>query len=213
MLYLFAIRHGETTCNVEHRHTGWLNYPLTENGIAQAKRVGGYCRSLPFDRYYCSDIRRARDTFMHIFGTRENCIYTHLLRELNSGECAGKTFAECEELYGERYRYARRMMDFSSFGGEDMEDLFTRARSFLHELEQMPPDVRCVAAVSHGLILRGLYGVMSGVSPLKLPVIINNCGTIVYQLDDEGKWRLRAWNVQDISSQTDLIDEAFANRK
>ncbi|MBO4377924.1 MAG: histidine phosphatase family protein [Clostridia bacterium] len=211
MLYLFVIRHGETTCNVENRHTGWLNYPLTEKGIAQAERAGSYCRNLPFDRYYCSDIQRTRETFAHIFGPREDCIYTPLLRELNSGECAGKKFTECEELYEERYRYARRMMDFSSFNGENMEDLHARARAFLNEMEQLPPEVRSVAAVSHGMIMRGLYGVISGVDPLKLPVIISNCGTIVYQLDDNGKWRLRAWNVQDISSQTDLINEAFQN--
>ena len=103
------------------------------------------------------------------------------------------------------------MMDFSSFNGENMEDLHARARAFLNEMEQLPPEVRSVAAVSHGMIMRGLYGVISGVDPLKLPVIISNCGTIVYQLDDNGKWRLRAWNVQDISSQTDLINEAFQN--
>ena len=104
------------------------------------------------------------------------------------------------------------MMDFSGFGGENMEDLFERARAFLQEMEQLPPEVHSVVAVSHGMIMRGLYGVISGVDPLKLPVTIDNCGTIVYQLNDNGKWRLRAWNIQDISSQTDLINEAFPNR-
>lgn len=213
MLYLFVIRHGETSCNVEQRHTGWLNYPLTEKGIAQADRASTYYHALSFDRYYCSDIWRTRQTFEHIFGAREDCTYTHLLRELSSGECAGKKFTECEKLYGDRYRNARKTMDFSSFNGESMEDLFIRARTFLQEVEQLPSEVRCIAAVSHGMIMRGLYWAISGVNPLELPVSIDNCGTIVLQLDDARKWRMRAWNVQDISSQTDLIDEAFKSGK
>ena len=205
MLDLFLIRHGETYCNAEGRHTGWLPYSLNENGCAQADRAAKYYKGLQFDRYYCSDIMRTRDTFARIFGEREDCIYSPLLRELNTGDCASKKFAECEQLYGERYNIAHREMNFATFGGDDMSDLIVRAQDFLHEMEQLPQDVRRVAAVSHALIIRTMFGAITGYDPLTLPMRQDNCHTVVYRLRDDGKWVLMAWNVQDVSTETDLF--------
>ena len=207
MLDLFLIRHGETHCNVEGRHTGWLDYSLTEKGFAQADRAAGYYKGLTFDRYYCSDIRRTRDTFAHIFGERADCVYHPMLRELNTGDCAGVTYEDCERLYGDRYRVARKGMNFRTFHGEDMADLEVRARAFLDEMEALPKDVRRVAAVSHALIIRTMLGVITGYDTLNLPLQQDNCNTVVYRLTDSGKWKVRAWNVQDISAETDLFEE------
>lgn len=207
MLDVFLIRHGETYCNVEGRHTGWLDYSLTERGAAQADRAAGYYKGLSFDRYYCSDIRRTRDTFAHIFGPREDCVYTPLLRELNTAECAGKKYEECERLYGERYRIARKSMNFAAFGGEDLADAAVRAQAFLREMEHLPPTVRRVAAVSHALIIRTMFGVITGFDTMALPMRQDNCHTVVYRLKDDGKWTIKAWNIQDISAETDLFGE------
>ena len=209
MLDLFLIRHGETYCNAEGRHTGWLDYSLTEKGFAQADRAGESYKNLTFDRYYCSDVRRTRDTFIHIFGLREDCVFHPMLRELNTGACAGVSYEECERLYGERYITARQGMNFRIFGGEDMADLEVRARAFLNEMEQLPKDVRRVAAVSHALIIRTMLGVITGYDTLALPLQQNNCSTVVLRLTGGGRWKwvVRAWNVQDISAETDLLRE------
>ena len=205
MLDVLMIRHGETYCNVEGRHTGWLDYSLTEKGFAQADRMGRYMQGLTFDRYYCSDIRRTRDTFAHIFGQRTDCEYSPLLRELNTGRCAGVTFAENERLYGEAYRVARKGMNFAAFDGEDMKDAEERAQAFLRQMEQLPGNVRRVACVSHALLIRIIAGAISGHSALALPMKLDNCHCTVYQLDDSGKWWIKAWNIQDPSAQTDLF--------
>lgn len=44
---------------------------------------------------------RTRETFEHIFGQRDDCEYTELLREANSGELAGMKYTECAEKYGD----------------------------------------------------------------------------------------------------------------
>ena len=37
---LVLIRHGESTWNLENRFTGWTDVPLTDTGVAQARKAG-----------------------------------------------------------------------------------------------------------------------------------------------------------------------------
>ncbi len=207
MLDLFMIRHGETVCNAEGRHTGWLNYSLNENGIAQAKRAAGYMRDLPFDRYYCSDIQRTRDTFAYIFGEREDCEYNTLLREADSGRLAGITYEDCERLHGDAYRDARKYWHFKQFGGEDIDQVMARAKAFMEQMEALPKDVRRVAAVSHGGLIRCVACNILHTEMPGMPMQMNNCGCCVFRLQDNGKWTIMHWNVQNIASQTDLFEK------
>ena len=55
------------------------------------------------------------------------------------------------------------------------------------------------------LLIRVIAGAISGHSALALPMKLNNCHCVVYQLDDRGKWWINAWNIQDPSAQTDLF--------
>ena len=40
MKRLVLIRHGESQWNMENRFTGWTDIPLSEKGIAEAKKAG-----------------------------------------------------------------------------------------------------------------------------------------------------------------------------
>ena len=44
------LRHGETLFNLRHKIQGWCDSPLTEEGIAQARRAGGAARGRGADR-------------------------------------------------------------------------------------------------------------------------------------------------------------------
>lgn len=162
MLDVYLFRHGETYCNNDGRHTGWLPYGLNDTGREQADRAGEHFRDFPFDRYFCSDLVRRGETFEHIFGQRDDCEYTELLREANSGELAGMKYTECAEKYGERYAQARKTWSFRQFGGDDAEDLFARARGFLKKMEELPKDVHTVAAVTHAGTMRTLAATIVG---------------------------------------------------
>ena len=61
MLDVYLFRHGETYCNNDGRHTGWLPYGLNDTGREQADRAGEHFRDFPFDRYFCSDLVRTRE--------------------------------------------------------------------------------------------------------------------------------------------------------
>ena len=40
MKKLLLIRHGESAWNKENRFTGWTDVPLSEQGVAEAKKAG-----------------------------------------------------------------------------------------------------------------------------------------------------------------------------
>jgi 2,3-bisphosphoglycerate-dependent phosphoglycerate mutase len=58
------IRHAQSTWNRENRFTGWADPPLTEAGIAEARKAGQQLREAgyQFDHAYSSRLQRAQHT-------------------------------------------------------------------------------------------------------------------------------------------------------
>jgi len=61
---LVLIRHGESTWNKENRFTGWVDVPLSPQGLAEAKQGGELLRDsgLTFDVAHTSTLKRAIKT-------------------------------------------------------------------------------------------------------------------------------------------------------
>jgi 2,3-bisphosphoglycerate-dependent phosphoglycerate mutase len=64
MKTLVLLRHGQSQWNLENRFTGWVDVPLSETGIAEAKRAGELLRAegFQFDVAYTSVLKRAIKT-------------------------------------------------------------------------------------------------------------------------------------------------------
>jgi 2,3-bisphosphoglycerate-dependent phosphoglycerate mutase len=64
MHVLVLVRHGESQWNRENRFTGWKDVPLSESGVAEARRAGQRLREkgFTFDRAYTSYLKRAIKT-------------------------------------------------------------------------------------------------------------------------------------------------------
>ena len=64
MTVLVMLRHGESQWNLENRFTGWHDVPLSEKGIAEARRAGQLLRDggFRFDLAYTSVLKRAIHT-------------------------------------------------------------------------------------------------------------------------------------------------------
>jgi 2,3-bisphosphoglycerate-dependent phosphoglycerate mutase len=64
MKTLVLLRHGQSQWNLENRFTGWVDVPLSELGIEEAKRAGRELREagLRFDVAYTSVLKRAIKT-------------------------------------------------------------------------------------------------------------------------------------------------------
>jgi 2,3-bisphosphoglycerate-dependent phosphoglycerate mutase len=64
MKTLVLLRHGQSQWNLENRFTGWVDVPLSELGISEAKRAGQLLREggFRFDVAYTSVLKRAIKT-------------------------------------------------------------------------------------------------------------------------------------------------------
>ncbi len=188
---LYVVRHGQSEANVENCYAGWRPVSLTALGRQQAQLARKSLENVTFDRVYCSDLQRARETTAIALPGSEP-IYTPALREICVGKLDGMSFAECEKRYGQAYLDAERRQDFSAFGGETGEEMRQRIHNFLAELEKLPRG-ECVALIGHeGTVRETLNYVLGTVIPLE-HMEIQNASVSVFSLGEDGK-KLLHWN-------------------
>lgn len=87
-------RHGETTANKENKFRGFMDFPLDENGLSEARDSGLCTANLDFGGFYCSDLTRAKQTLVEILKVNkysDDCFieYTASARPWNVGEFSG----------------------------------------------------------------------------------------------------------------------------
>lgn len=104
---LILIRHGQSTWNRDNRFTGWVDVPLTDQGIAEAIEAGQMLKDdglLP-DVVFTSLLRRAIQTsYLSLDVLDRLWIPTHRswrLNERHYGALAGLDKNETIEQYGE----------------------------------------------------------------------------------------------------------------
>jgi 2,3-bisphosphoglycerate-dependent phosphoglycerate mutase len=59
---LILLRHGQSVWNKENLFTGWVDIPLSEEGIQEAKRAGDSIKNIPIDVVFTSSLIRAQMT-------------------------------------------------------------------------------------------------------------------------------------------------------
>ena len=139
---LYLMRHGQTLFNVRRKIQGWCDSPLTDEGIAQAKRAKTCLEGIEFDHYYCSTAERCSDTLEIIIGDKD---YKRLkgLKERGFGLFEG----ESEDLNPHFVDFDYDDL-FPHYGGERTIDVQTRMKETLTTIMEKE-DHQTVLAVSH----------------------------------------------------------------
>jgi probable phosphoglycerate mutase len=155
---IIAIRHGETSWNVDTRIQGQLDIPLSANGRWQAERLAHALRGEPIQAIYASDLTRAWETAQYLSQTHgRQVIKEPGLRERGFGDFEGKTFAEIAALLPEQsMRWRRRDPEFSPRGGESLVALSARVVEAAERLAARHPGEQ-IALVGHGGVMDVLY--------------------------------------------------------
>lgn len=103
---LVLIRHGESTWNKENRFTGWVDVPLSEQGLAEAKAGGEYLREagFEFDVAYTSTLKRAIKTLWIVLEEMDlmylPIVNTWRLNERHYGALQGLNKQETVDKHG-----------------------------------------------------------------------------------------------------------------
>ena len=155
---IVAIRHGETTWNVDTRIQGHLDIPLNATGRQQAARMARALQGEPIAAVYASDLARAWETAGYL-GRAHGLEVTaeEGLRERKFGDFQGKTFAEIEALLPDQsLRWRKREPEFAPQGGES---LLTLHRRVIEAAERLAARHRgeLIALVGHGGVMDVLY--------------------------------------------------------
>ncbi len=127
---LIITRHGETEENKAGILQGHLPGKLSALGISQAKKVALRLKDEKIDFIYSSDLARASDTTKEIAKYHPG-VPIELVKDLREnylGEWQGKTKKELGLTAN------RRVREISPKDGETSEELFNRARNFLHRV-------------------------------------------------------------------------------
>ena len=155
---IIAIRHGETTWNVDTRIQGRLDIPLNATGRQQAARMALALKDDPITAVYASDLTRAWETAQYLGRARGLQVNPEAgLRERGFGDFEGKTFAEIEaQLPEQSLRWRKRDPEFAPAGGESLQALNQRVVEATERLAARHPG-ELIALVGHGGVMDVLY--------------------------------------------------------
>jgi 2,3-bisphosphoglycerate-dependent phosphoglycerate mutase len=155
---IIAIRHGETTWNVDTRIQGQLDIPLNSTGRRQAERMALALGDEPITAIYASDLSRAWETAQYLGRALDVPVSKEeALRERGFGDFEGKTFAEIEALLPDQsLRWRKRDPEFAPAGGESLLALRSRVVAAAERLAAEHPG-ELIALVGHGGVMDVLY--------------------------------------------------------
>ncbi|MBT6293200.1 histidine phosphatase family protein [bacterium] len=154
---IYLVRHGETFDNVSGFVAGHLPGKLTENGRKQVIKTGERIENIKFDRIFCSDLARTRETLDGILSQlkfESNVEYLEQLRE--------RFFGEYEGFYQDEFEWNKETLDSLRYpkNGESCEDLLKRAKQFHESLSDL--NFENILVVSHCLFLKAFLCAHNG---------------------------------------------------
>ncbi len=220
MAKLYLQRHLKSQWNVENRFAGWVDNPLSEEGIMQGETAVEKLRGLNIDIIYTSPLSRNKQTVLRMlrllggkypifqyFGGKmkdwgafegpENHIPVFVAEELNEryyGKLQGLNKDEAKEQFGEEQVHLwRRSYDATPPEGESLKDTFERVIPFYKKtIEADLKSGKDVLIVSSGNALRSIVKYAENISDEKIIEFeIPFGGFVEYEFDGEGYKKLQ----------------------
>ena len=182
---LVLVRHGESQWNLSNRFTGWVDVPLSKNGIKEAEKCAAHCMRYHYTSAYASKLMRAQETLAIILSRHANTgifqhfdkgehaqwffhsnkdkrgdvpVCTHIaLNERYYGMLQGMDKKSAEKKYGKKKVFAwRRGYRDRPPQGESLEDTHKRMQGyFVKHILSKVQRGETVLVTAHGNILRG----------------------------------------------------------
>ena len=160
---IYLLRHGRIQNSGEQRrYIGQLDVPLDPEGIRQAERLRERLAPVEFQKIFCSDLERSRETARILAGANAGeVVVCPELREIHLGEWEGMSFAEVVRRFPEKFEARGRDIAYYRIaGGESFADCAQRMLPAYQKIVAEKADP--VAIVGHAgvnrLILCHLLG-------------------------------------------------------
>ena len=183
---LFLVRHGQSEWNKQNLFTGWVDVPLSQEGIDEAFKVGNMLKGIDFDVVFTSNLIRSEMTAMlllmknkkqkvpyrihehegdnyqiHDKGILDKMLPIYqspMLNERMYGHLQGMNKDVARKNFGEeQVQLWRRSYDLCPPHGESLE--MTKKRTLPYFEERILPYIKkgkTVLIVAHGNSLRSI---------------------------------------------------------
>ena len=148
---IYIIRHGQTELNNAHVLQGRSDYPLNENGIAQAREVGQWLmeQGIAFSHVYSSPLKRAIQT-AELIAPEKPVVIDERLIEMDYGPYEGM------DLNNPAPEIATFFNDFvntpSPEGMEPLSKIVQRTGAFLEDIKELPGNI---LILTHAIAMKG----------------------------------------------------------
>ncbi len=181
---LVLVRHGESQWNQCNRFSGWVDVPLSRNGVKEAERCAIHCERFEFSIGFTSALERCHETLLIILSRQNRTgIFQHehdpryarwirlsnhcggedipifatsILNERYYGLLQGMGKREAEKKYGKEQTFAwRRGFNDRPPRGESLKDVEKRVQPYFKK--NIEPHLRhgkTVLLSGHGNTLR-----------------------------------------------------------
>lgn len=173
---IIIVRHGESSGNLEQRVRGRTEFPLNENGLAQAKATAEALKNEKIECVYSSPLGRALVTAKVIAEAGGFPVRTEeRFNNMTYGSWEGRTKEELQRQFPEEWQiWLTRPEDLMIDGAETFDDARNRSVAALGDLAEKHAG-KTFAIVSHrGLIKPMISGVLGMAKPYFWKLYIDN---------------------------------------
>lgn len=152
---IYLVRHGETQWNKDLRYQGHRDIPLSEVGIAQARKISTRLAGEKLDVVYASDLSRALETARIIARPHNLEVKVDArLKETNFGLWEGLTYNEINLQYPDEMNgWRTNPRETKIPGGESLAEVMIRCKEGMDSLIKENLN-RNILLVAHGGIIR-----------------------------------------------------------
>lgn len=149
------VRHAEVIEEYQGKYNGHIDIPLSQNGKLQAKKLAFKLKDEKFDKIYCSDLIRARET-LNAFKYATKPIFSEKLREKSWGIHEGKSFDEIQKM-GIKYENFEQWI--SDLDGESTQAYTKQVKQYFYTtiLAQKSPNI---LIVTHSGFIKTLLSIV-----------------------------------------------------
>ena len=184
---LYIVRHGQTIWNKERRMQGWMDSPLTEEGIEGAIKLGKRLENVDFDMVYSSPLGRTQATTKHILGAKKSpIVLLDDLKEINLGGWEGEEFTLVEANHKDRMeKLFYDPENYEAIDGENYSHVYERAERAFEEITKNPYED--VLLVSHGIWINVFFSLLKKkkIKELWDAIVLPNTSLSLIEIDED----------------------------
>ena len=173
---IYFVRHSEVIEEYQGCYNGHIDIPLSKKGREDAKELARELSHIKFDKAFCSDLLRARET-IEPFELECEVIYTERLREKSWGRHEGMRF---EEIIQEGLEYKSFEQWINDLDGESLESYAERLLEYFNNI-LLEQEAENILVVTHAGVIKMLIALIEGMSLDKtFAISLPYSGSVVY---------------------------------